>query len=86
MKTKKAKLISRTEAVKKIENSGGKFFGATFTKKNGETRTINCNHAKGAITKLGYVMVNCIKDKSIKNIDPRTLSALSINKEQFRVK
>lgn len=84
----KAKVISRTEAVKKIEQSGGKFFAATFVKKNGEERTINCNHKKGSITKLGYIMVNSVtaSDKGIKNIDPRTIKNLNIQKTLYTVK
>lgn len=82
--TTKVNNISRTEAVTKIENSKGKFFTATWRKNNDEVRTLNCNFKKGNITKLGYITVH--SKEGYKNINPRNLISLKINRQTFQIK
>jgi|LakMenEpi03Aug12_release.lakeMendotaPanAssembly.Ray.scaffolds.fasta_scaffold771024_3 hypothetical protein len=80
------KVISRKQAVKTIEDNKGKFFTATFKKKDGSLRTINCVRKNKATTKLGYLNVYSIQDKDYRNIDPRTLVRLNIEKKKLKIK
>lgn len=80
------KAISRQKAVETIENNKGKFFTATFKKKDGSVRTINCVRKNKATTKLGYLNVYSIQDKDYRNIDPRSLLNLNIENKKFKIK
>lgn len=80
------KTISRTKAVKLIEENKGKFATVTFIKKNGESRTINFNRSKNGTTKLGYLRVNNIKENKYASINPRTINSLNINGLKLKVK
>lgn len=77
------KTISKTKAVEMITASKGRFFTVTFTKKNGEERTMNGNLK--AITKLGYITMNVPKEGP-KNVDPRTLKMIKVNGTICKVK
>ena len=76
--------ISRTKAVNMIVNSKGKFFTVKFIKQNGETRVINGN-LKG-LNSLGYLRVNSIKDKQVRNVNTQTITGLTINGINYRVR
>lgn len=80
------KTISRSKAVEMIESSKGKFFTVTFIKKNGSSRTINGNFKKGNVTKLGYLNIYSMPDKGYRNINPQTITGLSINNINYKVK
>ena len=82
----KNKTISRTKAIELIEENKGKFATVTFTKKNGELRTINFNRSKNGTTKLGYLRVNNIRENKFASVDPKTISALNINGLKLKVK
>jgi hypothetical protein len=77
--------ITRTKAVELIENTKGRFFTVTFTKKDNTERTMNCNHKKNAITKLGYVTVKVPK-LGYRNINPQTISKLVVAGQTYNVK
>lgn len=78
--------ISRTEAVELINNTKGRIFTVQFTKKKGEERIMNCNKRTGGPTKLGYIPVNDLVNKGIRNVDPRTISKLVISGTTYEVK
>lgn len=77
--------ISRTDVVKKIEEQKGRFFTVTFQKKDNSLRTINCNRKNNATTKLGYLNVYSIQDKGYRNIDVRTISAVRLQNQSFKI-
>ncbi len=79
----KKKKISRTNAIKAINDNGGKFFTVTFVKKDNSERTINCIMKKDGAGKLGYLNVYSIPDKGYRNIDTRTIRQVNINNEQL---
>lgn len=78
--------VSRSKAVELIKGSKGKFFTATFTKKDGSSRTINCNYKSGSTTNMGYIRVYSMKDKGYRTINPQTLKALVINNNTYTVR
>lgn len=80
-----SKTISKTRAVELINTSKGKFFTVTFIKAGGTTRTINGN-TKGKMTNLGYLNVYSMKDKGYRNINPKTITALSLSGNTYNVK
>lgn len=80
------KSINKAKATEMIESSKGKFFTVTFTKKNKSLKTINCNWKKGNKNSLGYLTVYSVLKKGYKNIDPQTITALSISGNLFKVK
>ena len=84
-KTKKSntKRISRTEAVKLINNSKGRFFTVTFVKNNGNTRTINGSRKNQ--TPLGNITMYSAKDKGYRTVNPNTIKSLSINDTMYVV-
>lgn len=77
---------SRTNAVKLITESKGKFFTVTFKKENDSLRTINGNYKAGNTTALGYLTIWSAKDKSYKNVNPRTITSLVIDSINYTVK
>lgn len=82
---KMIKTISKTRAVELINTSKGKFFTVTFTKAGGTARTINGN-TKGKMTNQGYLNIYSMKDKGYRNVNPRTLTALSLSGTTYKVK
>ena len=82
---KMIKTISKTRAVELINTSKGKFFTVTFTKAGGTTRTINGN-TKGKMTNQGYLNIYSMKDKGYRNVNVRTISALKLNGESYKIK
>ena len=78
--------ISRTKAVELINNSKGKFFTVTFKKKNGDLRMINGNFKKGNFTPLGYLSVYSAADKGYRQVNPKTITSLSVGGTEYKVK
>jgi len=77
--------ISKTTALGLIKNNKGRFFTAVFAKKDGTTRTINCQYRKGQpASEFGYIQVNesgLLKTdptKAIRQINMQTLKSLTI--------
>lgn len=82
----KVKTITRTTAVELINKSKGRFFTVTFTKKDKNMRTINCNKRKDSTTALGYIRVYSTQDKGYRSINPLTISKLVFNGVTYKVK
>ncbi len=81
--------ISKTKAVSLIEASKGKFFTATFVKKDGTERTINCQYL--STTSLGYLKVNELSklkagENPTRNLNSQTIKSLKIGGEFYKVK
>jgi hypothetical protein len=79
------KTISRTKATELINGTKGKFFTVTFTKANGQMRSINGN-TKGKTTNLGYLNIYSLKDKGYRNVNPRTITSVSLSGIIYKVK
>jgi hypothetical protein len=77
--------ISKSKAVELIEANKGKFFTVTFTKKDNTLRTINCTRKVGATTNLGYLSVWSVQDKGLRSIDPRTITGLKLDNNEYKV-
>lgn len=81
-----AKKISKSAAVKLIEDSKGRFFTVTFLKKDKSERTLN-----GVVKKAnfmnpqGYINVT-ERNGDKRQINPRTITKLSINGENYVTK
>jgi hypothetical protein len=78
--------VSKTEALKRIDAIKGRFFTVTFITQSGEERTINCNKSAGSVSTMGYLVVNSTQDKGIRNIDTRTIKAVSLENEVLEIK
>lgn len=88
--------ITRSAAITKIKENGGKIFSVTFTKKDNTEKTLTCRtgvksytSGKGAkydAAALGYTTVWDLPGKSYKNVNNQTISGLKIRGEQFKVK
>jgi len=74
--------ISRTEATTLINNSKGKRFTVSFTKLNGELRTLNGSRKNQ--TALGNITMR-IPNKGYKSFSPSNMTALNINKTKYIV-
>lgn len=85
-------LISRSQMIGIIRNTKGKFFTATFTKKNGEVRVLNGQvKASAFMDDHGYISVRenglTRTGKGAKRrIDPRTLLHLSFEGVNYSLK
>lgn len=86
-KTPRAKKVSRTTVLSLMQKSGGRFFGVTFTKKDGTIRKmnvkLNTHHSKP--TNLGYLLVFDSADKNYKSLNLQTLSEVRIDKQVYSV-
>lgn len=87
------KTISRLKAHDLMSNNGGRFFTATFTKKDGTERIMSCTYLKdqtGSV--LGYIKVKdtnlCKKTPGncIRNVNLQTLTKLSIGGKTYNVR
>lgn len=85
--------ISRLKAHDLMSNNGGRFFTATFTKKDGTERVMSCTYLKdqtGSV--LGYIKVKdtnlCKKTPGscIRNVNLQTLTKLSIGGKNYNVR
>jgi hypothetical protein len=88
--------ITKRKAVNLINASNGKIFTATFVKKDGTDRVMNCR--KGVKSYLnggelafdpkakGLIVVFDVQKKAYRMIGVKTLKALKINGEIYTVK
>lgn len=90
---KKGNRISKTKAYDLMKSNKGHFFTAVFTKKDGTTRTINCQYVSDQKSSpLGYVLVKesrllKSKDKEpIRNLNLQTLQTLKIGGSVYSTK
>jgi len=74
--------ISRTEATTLINNSKGKRFTVSFTKINGEARTLNGSRKNQ--TPLGNITMSIPKVGN-KQFSPSRMTGLNINKTKYLV-
>jgi len=84
--TGKKQRISRTKAINLLSNTNGRFFGVTFTKKDGTVRKMKCkveNEVKP--TPLGYLTVVDVKEATHKSLNLQTLSEIRMNKNVYLV-
>lgn len=81
--TNTRKTISRTAAKQLILNSGGRFFTATATKENGETRVFKACRYHGE-TSLGKLRV--IENGKYKGINPAEIKELKCDKVVYKVR
>lgn len=78
--------ISKTAAVELIKKSKGRFFTVTFEKKTGDVRVLNGTvKADTFMNNQGYINVK-ESNGDIRQINPRTITELKINKECYIVK
>lgn len=78
--------ISRTEMVKKMEDSKGLFYTVTFIKNNGDERVLNCKSSKkDFMNRQGYIKTKDCKNR-VKLVNPRSLKELRIGGKVFVVK
>lgn len=81
--TRPVYVISRTDIVKLMKNSNGRFFTITFIKKKGDERTVNAHVKKDAfMNELGYIILRTSKNE-IKLVDPKNILRIEINGESF---
>lgn len=76
-----ASRISKSAALKMLEESSGRFCSVEFIKKDGSRRKISGKVS--GVTKLGYVQLNESATKKIKggirNVNSQTIKALRVN-------
>lgn len=76
--------ISKTKALELIQNSNGKFFGVTFTKKDGTVRKMTCKlKGEGNPNSLGYLPVVDVNEQASRQVNLQTLFELRINKTNY---
>jgi predicted metalloenzyme YecM len=79
-----SKRISRTKALEIIQNTNGRFFGVTFTKKDGTQRSMSCKINKdNKPTPFGYILVQT--KESPKSLNLQTISEIRANKTLYKV-
>lgn len=84
--TTKKQRISRTKAISLISGTNGRFFGVTFTKKDGSIRRMKCKIEKDTKpTQLGYLNVTDVKENTIKSMNLQTLSEIRMDKKVYLV-
>jgi hypothetical protein len=82
----KAKL-SRSKALELIQGTGGRFFGVTFTKKDGSVRKMRCKIDKDHLkpSTFGYLTVVDVAEGTPKSLNLQTLSEVRVNKTTYKV-
>ena len=85
--------ISRTKAYEMMKNNKGRFFTATFVKKDGEERTINCQFLKDqSELNMGYVKVRessklkTTPNDATRQINLQTLKSLKIAGTEYKIR
>jgi len=81
--TMTATRISKTKAVELINNSKGRRFTVTFTKKNGTLRTMNGSRKNQ--TSLGNITMT-VTNRGYRTVNPNTITELKINRNTYIVK
>jgi hypothetical protein len=80
--------INKTQALKLIEETKGRFFGVSFVKKDGSLRAMNAQYKKQT-PKLGYVILkdNNVNTKTkLRNVNLQTIKSLRIKGVEYKVK
>jgi hypothetical protein len=81
---------SRSEMVRLINGSQGRFFTCTHIDKDGNARTMNAIKSnrvqETASSDLGYITVYSMLDKGYRNINPQTITDLSMNRTHYSTK
>lgn len=75
--------ISRTTAVNYINDSKGRRFTVTYTKKDGTTRSMNGSRKNQ--TPLGNITMN-VTNTGYRTVNPNTITELRINGSVYRVR
>ena len=86
-------LISKEQAKDIIYNHKGKIFGATFVKKDGSIRNMNCRtgvakYLKGGMKLYSYGNLICVYDlnkKGYRTININTLKSLRIKGNKYNI-
>lgn len=90
----KIKRIGKIKAAELINNSKGRIFTATFIKKNGEERVMNCRKGvqkgvkgtgKNSTESLGMINVYDMQERGFKKLNLQEVISLKINKESYKV-
>lgn len=79
--------INKKTALSLIEDSKGRYFTISFTKKDGSYRKLT-GHVKNSslLTIDGYLKLRTIITEEFRKIDTRTIDSLTINKTTFKIK
>jgi len=80
------KRVSRTEIVKLINDTKGRFFTSTHVGKDAKPHTINGMRFKIQDNPLGYIKVHSLKNKGIRLVNPQTITNLSFGGVHYKVK
>lgn len=79
--------INKNKAVELISNTKGKIFTVTFEKKDGSTRTINCNYKRPKnVNPLGYMTVYDMQEKAYRNVNSQTIKMITFKGTTYKVK
>jgi methyltransferase-like protein len=71
--------ISKTKAVDILKETKGRYFGVTFTKKDGSVRKMKCKMEISTPSPLGYILVKDVKENTPKSLNLQTLSEIRMN-------
>lgn len=85
--------ISKTMALKKIAESGGRFFTVTCTTQAGKLRSFNAKfnaprrktRARDVDKMLGYITVYDLHKKALRRVNAQTIKTLNINKQSYKI-
>lgn len=81
-----SKKIGRTKVLDLIQGTNGRFFGVTFTKKDGTLRSMRCKVAKDVKPNvLGYVLVQAVGEDGSKFVNLQTISEVRTNRTIYTV-
>lgn len=84
--------ITRTEAVQKILHSNGKMFSVSWRTKDGNPRRLNGKFTRRLGERrnedkiFGLIQVCESRSKKFRRVDCRTITGLSIDKQEFTVR
>lgn len=82
--------ISRTTALEMIKNSGGRFLGVEFKKKDNSIRKMNCRYYNssglGVITVYDMALVRKKAKSTYRSFNINNLLGFSLNSNIYRVR
>lgn len=88
--TPKTTSISKTKALELIKETGSKFYGVTFTKKDGTERKMLCQTVN-TFSPLGYIVVKDMNEvrkgnsNPDRNVNLQTLTELKVNGVKYKI-
>ena len=85
----KKETIGKNKALQVIQGTNNKFFGVTFTKKDGTERKMTCRIDKNDLTptSLGYLRVIDTQELGVvKNLNLQTLSEIRTNNTIYKIR